>query len=252
MFTRPIGPINPTQVQALLAKRERRARVPEEIAALAELVPRDLLERLARTAAAERDAAVVAEDPVIVKGTPDQCRADFEREKASPIWPDLPLELRDQMEGLASWTIDAAGKRLSELKLTMDADEIAKAREEEIQAALANVPRLLVTDWVNVPYLLRKGASTSATETHRLNERLFPVDPPAVDAYLSMQGFHDWDGPMAHALATWLEAEHVRQLYDAFAANFRAKLDAAPGAPFGFAGELLFGKDADGYYVTLL
>ncbi len=252
MLTRPIGPINPNQAQALLAKRERRARIPEEIAALAELVPRDLLERLARATRAARFAALDAEDSIVVQGSPEQATADFEREKAGSDWDRLPPELRTQMEDLASWTASAAGKRRSELMAEIDPAELTRIQEREIQDVLENAPRLLATAWLELPYLLRVNGASPTPEMYRLNERLLPVDPPSEDTFLPAQGFPDWETPMAHPLMAWLDVDAVRQLYDAFAANVRAKLDAAPDAPFDFAGELLFGKDADGYHVTFL
>lgn len=240
MFPRPMSAIN----------AEMKARAQEDFTALQGLIPQDLLERLVRATDARRDAELAAEDPVLIEGSPDDIRAALTQDIASLRGMEISPELRERMDQLTAFVVNAAGKKLSELTVDVDEARMREAREEQVQSALTSVPPLLVVDWLETLRTLHQ--SDSAEQVYRLNDRLLPVDPPSDDTMLPMQDMCDWDAPMAHALSPWLDADHARELYNAFAANLRARIDERPSAPLSIFDELRFGRDAAGYYVTLL
>ncbi len=213
--------------------------VEDKTEVLLALYPRDL----AREMVKEYSAALPPpEDPVILPGMTVE---ELEKQLAEliPVTQDLSPEELVEAEKIKQSFRDVRGKKVSELPPPTPEEEAAEI-EEEVDMAIANV----LGAWINTLYEAWSQQLTPASFGIMLTETLEPVTPINL-SYKSLG--MTWQKVVCESFIS-LTPEQVGKLHEAFAANLRPLIDAAPEGYVILSNEFYIRKDPEGYCLGAL
>lgn len=232
MYTKPIAPVPGKGIS-----REDLARSFKEFEDLVALVPAVLAGEIIDNTDREIDEQMAKQNRVLL---PKRVLKDIPK--------DAPASIRREI-------MKVAGKRFRDLPKPSKKDE----RERHTEG-VDNLVRAITHGWVTAMYLFDSAPSREEAppKTVRLDDRLLPIERN--EEYFSMFKVASWIDAVLHGTITHVAAsqhDKVVQLYEAFASNFKNKIDSYCNS----GNELLFvdsssvslalSKDDSGYFLRV-